>query len=249
MSRRLTPTWSHADQDLDAADLRHPVRAQRPVAAAAPDRSRRARRGHRVRRRRARPRRGPRWPAALAEPGRRAPATPWPGSPPTAGRRWRCTGRAGDWARWPRRCTTRRDQPSSTTSWANSTRLWWWTPTTWPTWPSGANPSGRGGPRPPIAPSTPGTWPWCCTPPGRRAAPKGCFTPMPGWPYKARLMTKVHGLEPDDAILMPAPLAHISGLHERRHPARRQRHDRGAHARAGTPNGPCRSSRSTTSPS
>jgi len=30
--------------------------------------------------------------------------------------------------------------------------------------------------------------------------------------YKARLMVGVHGLTPDDAVLMPAPLAHISGL-------------------------------------
>ncbi|MEY2461681.1 MAG: cyclohexanecarboxylate-CoA ligase, partial [Acidimicrobiaceae bacterium] len=30
--------------------------------------------------------------------------------------------------------------------------------------------------------------------------------------YKARLMADVHGLTQDDAILMPAPLAHISGL-------------------------------------
>lgn len=30
--------------------------------------------------------------------------------------------------------------------------------------------------------------------------------------HKARTMTEVHGLGPDDAILLPAPLAHISGL-------------------------------------
>jgi len=30
--------------------------------------------------------------------------------------------------------------------------------------------------------------------------------------YKARLMASVHGLRTDDAVLMPAPLAHISGL-------------------------------------
>ena len=30
--------------------------------------------------------------------------------------------------------------------------------------------------------------------------------------YKARLMVGVHGLTADDAVLMPAPLAHISGL-------------------------------------
>jgi cyclohexanecarboxylate-CoA ligase len=30
--------------------------------------------------------------------------------------------------------------------------------------------------------------------------------------YKARLMIEVHGLTPDDVVLMPAPLAHISGL-------------------------------------
>ena len=30
--------------------------------------------------------------------------------------------------------------------------------------------------------------------------------------HKARTMTAVHGLGPDDAVLMPAPMAHISGL-------------------------------------
>ncbi len=30
--------------------------------------------------------------------------------------------------------------------------------------------------------------------------------------HKARVMTEVHGLGPDDAILLPAPMAHISGL-------------------------------------
>ena len=29
---------------------------------------------------------------------------------------------------------------------------------------------------------------------------------------KARLMAAVHGLGPSDAVLMPAPLAHVSGL-------------------------------------
>ena len=33
-----------------------------------------------------------------------------------------------------------------------------------------------------------------------------------GLAYKARLMVDAHGLRPDDVVLMPAPLAHISGL-------------------------------------
>jgi acyl-CoA synthetase (AMP-forming)/AMP-acid ligase II len=47
---------------------------------------------------------------------------------------------------------------------------------------------------------------------GSTGTPKGVLHTHAGLAYKARLMTQVHGLVPGDAILMPAPLAHISGL-------------------------------------
>jgi cyclohexanecarboxylate-CoA ligase len=47
---------------------------------------------------------------------------------------------------------------------------------------------------------------------GSSGAPKGVIHTQARLAYKARLMADVHGLTPDDAILMPAPLAHISGL-------------------------------------
>ena len=47
---------------------------------------------------------------------------------------------------------------------------------------------------------------------GSSGAPKGVVHTAGRLAYKARLMADVHGLTPDDAILMPAPLAHISGL-------------------------------------
>jgi cyclohexanecarboxylate-CoA ligase len=47
---------------------------------------------------------------------------------------------------------------------------------------------------------------------GSSGAPKGVIHTGSRLAYKARLMAEVHGLTPDDAILMPAPLAHISGL-------------------------------------
>jgi cyclohexanecarboxylate-CoA ligase len=47
---------------------------------------------------------------------------------------------------------------------------------------------------------------------GSSGAPKGVIHTQRRLAYKARLMADVHGLTPDDAILMPAPLAHISGL-------------------------------------
>ena len=91
----------------------------------------------------------------------------WPGSPPTGGRRWRSTARAGGWARSPRPSTTRPDRPSSTTSWASWTRRWWSIPTRCADSSSGADPR-RTGRRP-----TPTTWPSSCTPRGRRGSPKG----------------------------------------------------------------------------
>jgi cyclohexanecarboxylate-CoA ligase len=47
---------------------------------------------------------------------------------------------------------------------------------------------------------------------GSSGAPKGAIHTGSRLAYKARLMADVHGLAADDAILMPAPLAHISGL-------------------------------------
>jgi len=47
---------------------------------------------------------------------------------------------------------------------------------------------------------------------GSTARPKGVIHTHRGLAYKARLMAAVHGLQADDAVLMPAPLAHISGL-------------------------------------
>ncbi|MEY2451264.1 MAG: cyclohexanecarboxylate-CoA ligase [Acidimicrobiaceae bacterium] len=47
---------------------------------------------------------------------------------------------------------------------------------------------------------------------GSSGAPKGVIHTGGRLAYKARLMAQVHGLTADDAILMPAPLAHISGL-------------------------------------
>ncbi|HEX7526742.1 MAG TPA: fatty acid--CoA ligase family protein, partial [Gaiellaceae bacterium] len=47
---------------------------------------------------------------------------------------------------------------------------------------------------------------------GSSGAPKGVLHTQRSLAYKARLMADVHGLRPDDAVLMPAPLAHISGL-------------------------------------
>ncbi len=47
---------------------------------------------------------------------------------------------------------------------------------------------------------------------GSTGEPKGVLHTHGGLTYKARLMTEVHDLHPTDTILMPAPLAHISGL-------------------------------------
>jgi acyl-CoA synthetase (AMP-forming)/AMP-acid ligase II len=47
---------------------------------------------------------------------------------------------------------------------------------------------------------------------GSSGRPKGVIHTHRALTYKARLMAQVHGLATDDAILMPAPLAHISGL-------------------------------------
>jgi cyclohexanecarboxylate-CoA ligase len=47
---------------------------------------------------------------------------------------------------------------------------------------------------------------------GSSGAPKGVLHTQRSLGYKARLMAKVHDLGAGDAVLMPAPLAHISGL-------------------------------------
>jgi cyclohexanecarboxylate-CoA ligase len=47
---------------------------------------------------------------------------------------------------------------------------------------------------------------------GSSGRPKGVIHTHRALTYKAQLMRRVHRLTPDDAILMPAPLAHISGL-------------------------------------
>ncbi len=47
---------------------------------------------------------------------------------------------------------------------------------------------------------------------GSSGTPKGVRHTQGRLAYKGRLMADVHALTPDDAVLMPAPLAHISGL-------------------------------------
>jgi cyclohexanecarboxylate-CoA ligase len=47
---------------------------------------------------------------------------------------------------------------------------------------------------------------------GSSGRPKLVLHTSAGLAYKARLMADVHGLTADDVVLMPAPLAHVSGL-------------------------------------
>jgi acyl-CoA synthetase (AMP-forming)/AMP-acid ligase II len=47
---------------------------------------------------------------------------------------------------------------------------------------------------------------------GATGDPKAVLHTQRGLAYKARTMRVVHGLTPTDAVLMPAPMAHISGL-------------------------------------
>lgn len=47
---------------------------------------------------------------------------------------------------------------------------------------------------------------------GSTGVPKAVLHTHRGLGYKAALMAAVHGLVPGDAVLMPAPLAHVSGL-------------------------------------
>jgi acyl-CoA synthetase (AMP-forming)/AMP-acid ligase II len=47
---------------------------------------------------------------------------------------------------------------------------------------------------------------------GSTGPPKAVLHTQRGLAHKARTMAAVHGLGPDDVVLMPAPLAHISGL-------------------------------------
>ncbi|HEY8216574.1 MAG TPA: AMP-binding protein [Acidimicrobiia bacterium] len=47
---------------------------------------------------------------------------------------------------------------------------------------------------------------------GSTGSPKAALHTQRGLAYKARVMVGAHRLHPDDSVLMPAPLAHISGL-------------------------------------
>lgn len=47
---------------------------------------------------------------------------------------------------------------------------------------------------------------------GSTGGPKAALHTQRGLAYKARVMAAAHALDPTDAVLMPAPLAHISGL-------------------------------------
>ena len=47
---------------------------------------------------------------------------------------------------------------------------------------------------------------------GSTGGPKAALHTQRGLAYKARVMAGAHQLTPDDSVLMPAPLAHISGL-------------------------------------
>jgi cyclohexanecarboxylate-CoA ligase len=47
---------------------------------------------------------------------------------------------------------------------------------------------------------------------GSTGTPKAVLHTHRGLSWKARLMAEVHGLGPADAVLMPAPMAHVSGL-------------------------------------
>ena len=47
---------------------------------------------------------------------------------------------------------------------------------------------------------------------GSSGAPKAALHTQRGLGYKAQVMIRAHELAPDDSILMPAPLAHVSGL-------------------------------------
>ncbi len=70
-------------------------------------------------------------------------------------------------------------------------------------------------PGPPRSPSTPdhaGDLAVVLHTSGSTGSPKGVLHTQAGLAHKAQLMARVHGLGSDDAILMPAPLAHISGL-------------------------------------
>jgi acyl-CoA synthetase (AMP-forming)/AMP-acid ligase II len=47
---------------------------------------------------------------------------------------------------------------------------------------------------------------------GSTGGPKAVLHTQRGLAYKAKVMAAVHRLEPSDSVLMPAPLAHVSGL-------------------------------------
>ena len=168
--------------------------AHRRVAATA----RARRRSRSARRRRA----GSRGAAACA---RRA--TRSRGSRRTATRSRCCTARAGGSARSRRPCTTSRARPTSSACSPPSRRR------------SGSVVDDLDALRPERLPGRPTPWTdaraargACCSRRVRAAAPKGVLHTQATLAYKAALMADVHGLGPDDCVLMPAPVAHISGL-------------------------------------
>jgi len=63
---------------------------------------------------------------------------------------------------------------------------------------------------------------------GSTGSPEGRAAHPPGLAYKALTMTRVHGLSGGDAVLMPAPLAHISGLCSTPYSSPGRRHEGGA---------------------
>ena len=137
-------------------------------------------------------------------------AMPSRGSCPTVRRSSRCTGRAGGSAPWPHPSTTAQGPPRSTppsprcTRWCRSTAR-----TTWPGWPPPATGSAVPAGGVDVDPSSVAAVLFTAGSTGR---PKAVLHTHRTLGYKARSMVGVHGLGPADVMLMPAPMAHISGL-------------------------------------
>ena len=168
-------------------------------------------------------RRWPRLAGGLRAAGVRR-GTPSPGSSPTGSRRSCCSGPAGGSGRWPCPSTTRPARPR-------------WRP--WSTScgrrlvlaGAGAPPRGTARAPSPWVPAArswdallggtpvrdgavPGrpTWPWPCSPPARPVSPRRCSTPTADWPTRPAPWLPPTGSARPTPCLMPAPLAHISGL-------------------------------------
>ena len=79
---------------------------------------------------------------------------------------------------------------------------------------AGARPDQPDGPDAPVAPAVvdPASLAVVLFTAGSTGRPKAVLHTHRGLAAKARTMVAVHGLGPADAVLMPAPLAHISGL-------------------------------------